>query len=185
MEDFPRLSTERLILRKISAPDIPKIVEYAGNIGVAETTLNIPHPYSEKDAKFWINIATKGFKEKSQYTFGIELIASKEFIGGIGLIINQHSNRAELGYWIAKPFWNQGFATEATKAILTFGFNLLNLNKIYATHLANNPSSGKVMIKNNMIKEGVLKDHILKGNRYQSMVQYGLTHSEFDVSICG
>ena len=65
-----------------------------------------------------------------------------------------------MGYWIAEKFWNQGLATEAVKALLKYGLNNLQLNKILATHLAENLSSGKVMIKNKMIKEGELKEHI-------------------------
>jgi len=180
MDPFPKIKTDRLTLSELLATDIPTIIKYAGNKKIAETTLNIPHPYKEKDAIFWINMAHQGFQNKTQYTFGIRLNATNEWIGGIGLIINQRFNRAELGYWIAEPFWNNGYATEAVKAILKFGFETLQLNKIYATHLMGNPASGKVMIKNGMIKEGELKEHIKKGDFYKSLIQYRLTKSEYE-----
>lgn len=180
MEQFPEIKTSRLTLAKLTYLDIPKIIEYAGNKKVAETTLNIPHPYKEKDAIYWINAANNGFENKTQYTFGIRRKTTNEFIGGIGLIINKKFDRASLGYWIAEPFWKKGFATEAVKAILKFGFEQLNLNKIYATHLLENPASGKVMVKNGMIKEGELKDHTKKGNVYRSIVQYRLTKAEYE-----
>lgn len=180
MGKFPEIKTDRLILRKISYPDIPKIIEWAGNKNVADTTLNIPHPYEEKDAVFWINSANQGFENKTQYTFGITLKSTTEFIGGIGLKVNNRFNRGVLGYWIAEPHWNRGYATESVAAILKFGFNELNINKIYATHLIENPASGKVMMKNGMIKEGELKDHIKKGDFYRSLIQYRLTKKEFE-----
>lgn len=186
METYPQIKTDRLILSAIQYQDIPKIIEYAGNKNVSITTLNIPHPYAEKDAIFWINSANQGFINKTQYTFGIRIKSSNEFIGGMGLKINNRFNRAELGYWIAEPFWNKGYATEAAKAILQFGFESLDLNKIYATHLTENPASGKVMIKNGMIKEAELKDHFKKENEYKSITQYRLTKNEFrkiDVSF--
>jgi len=166
MNKFPEIKMDRLILGKLSINDVPKIIEFAGNKKVAQTTLNIPHPYGESDAIFWINSANQGFKQgfknKTQFTFAIRTKTQEKFIGGIGLKLNIKFQRGVLGYWIAEPFWNKGYATEAVEAILKFGFNNINLNKIYATHLVENPASGKVMIKNGMIKEGELKGIQLK-----------------------
>ncbi len=180
MLEFPQLETARLVLGKIPIDDISKIIEYAGNKKIAENTLNIPHPYEEKDAVFWINSSNQGFENKTQFTFAIRLKSTNEFIGGIGLKINTRFNRAELGYWIAEPFWNKGYTSEAARAILNFGFQKLDLNKIYATHLFENPASGKVMIKNGMIKEGELIYHYKKGDTFKSVIQYRLTKSEFE-----
>lgn len=180
MDKFPIIKTDRLRLRKPRIKDIPRIMEYADNPKVADMTLNIPHPYKEEDAIFWLNMAHKGFKEKSKFIFAICLLPTDEFIGGIGLRINEKFNRAELGFWIGEPFWNNGYATEATREVLKFGFKEVNIHKILATHLLNNPASGKVMTKNGMIKEGELKDHIKKGNKYFSLIQYRLTQNEFN-----
>lgn len=180
MEQFPILESERLILNKLEHTDIPKIVVYAGNPNITRYTLNIPHPYYVEDAIYWINSAVQGFKTKSQYTFAIRLKSTREFIGGIGLILNKRHNRATLGYWVAEPFWNYGYVTEATKVVLAFGFKTLKLNKILATYLKENPASGKVMVKNGMIKEGELKDHYKKDSLYQSVIQYRLTKEEFE-----
>ena len=179
MHKFPEIETDRLVLRKIISNDIPKIIEYAGNIKIAEMTLNIPHPYAKKDAIFWLNSVSEGFKNQTQYTFGIGLNTPNEFIGGIGLKIDSKVNQAELGYWIAEPFWNKGYATEAVEAVLKFGFTQLNLDKIHANHFAKNPSSGKVMLKNGMLKQGELPQQAKKGNEYKSLIQYSLTHIEF------
>lgn len=179
MDEFPELVTKRLKLNQLSWKDTPTIVEYAGNKKIADYTLNIPHPYQEEDAIFWINAANQGFKKKIQYTFAIRLKEEEKFIGGIGLKVNLRFNSAELGYWIAELFWNKGYATEAVQTILKFAFEEANINKVVATHLTNNVASGKVMIKNRMIQEGELKDHIYKENNYQSLVQYRLTKSEY------
>lgn len=180
MQKFPRINTKRLTLGPLHWKDIPKIVEYAGNENIARTTLNIPHPYEAKDAVFWINKAYEGFEAGEQYTFAIRLRSTVEFIGGIGLIINKRFNSAEMGYWVAEPFWNQGYTTEAVAALLRFGFDALELNKIYASHITENPASGKVMLKNGMIREAELKEHYKKGDTYLSLVQYRLTRSEFE-----
>lgn len=179
MNSFPILKTDRLLINSLASKDISDIVKYAGNHKIAEMTLNLPHPYEEKDAIFWINSAYQGFKNKTQFTFAIRNKTSQKFLGGIGLKVNSRFDRAELGYWIAEPFWNKGYATEALKAILLFGFTTLNLNKIYATYLIDNPASGKVMLKNGMIKEAELKEHTKKGKSYKSLIQCRLTKSEY------
>jgi ribosomal-protein-alanine N-acetyltransferase len=177
---FPELSSQRLRLGELSANDIPTIVQYAGNPKIAATTLNLPHPYAEKDAIYWLNMAHQGFKQGHQHIFGIYLKETNEFIGGIGLHLNHSHKNAEVGYWIAEPFWNIGFCSEALRSVLEYGFNQLKLHKIYARHLIGNPASGKVMIKNGMILEGELIDHYKKGNEYRSVKQYRLTKKEYD-----
>lgn len=179
MKGFPNLETERLQLAELTYTDIPAIVAHAGNKNISKHTQNIPYPYTENDAVLWIIATSEGFNKKQQYTFGIKLKETGEFMGAIGLRLEARHNRAELGYWIAEPFWNRGFASEATNKVLKFGFEQLGLHKIFATHLDQNPASGKVMIKNGMIKEGVLKDHIYKGDKYHTLIQYRITKEEF------
>lgn len=180
MKIFPTLHTKRLRLTELSYKDIPQIMAYANNEKVAAMTLNIPHPYQEKDALFWLHSAQQGFAQQTQYTFALHLAQTEGFIGGIGLKINPRFDRATLGYWLAEPYWNQGYTTEAVGALLAFGFQELGLHKIYATHLVENPASGKVMLKNGMIQEGELKDHDKKEGIYRSSIQYRLTKPEFD-----
>ncbi len=186
MKHFPKLETERLILDQIKPEDIPKIVVYAGNIKITENTRSMPHPYFEEDAISWLHMLNQGFKNKDNFIFAIRTKVDEAFMGGIGLTLNVKNNRAELGYWIAEPFWNKGYTTEAVKAILKFGFEELYLNKITAEYLTTNEASGKVMIKNGMIKEGELKDHDVKKDHtiedglYVSLVQYRLTKQEYE-----
>lgn len=177
---FPNLKSDRLRLGELRASDIPKIVEYAGNPNISKTTLNLPYPYAEKDAIYWLNMAHQGFKQGHQHVFGVFLEDTDEFIGGIGLHINHAHENAEVGYWIASPFWGNGYCTEALSLVLDYGFNKIKLHKVYARHLIGNPASGKVMVKNGMILEGELIDHYKKGNEYRSVKQYRLTKKEFD-----
>lgn len=122
------------------------------------------------------------FEEKQKYVFAIAIQETDAFVGAIGLHLDQANNKAELGYWIGEPYWNKGIATESIKAILQFGFESLDLQKIYATHFTDNPASGKVMHKNDMIREGTLKDHYKKGEVYKSVIQYRLTKEEYNSS---
>lgn len=176
--DLPTITTQRLVLRKLRSTDIPRIVKYANNRGISDNTLNIPYPYKEEDAVYWINMADEGARKSDGYIFGITLKAVDQFIGGISLTMEPF-DKAMIGYWLAEPYWNKGYMTEATAAILQFGFENLGLRKIYSNHLEQNPASGKVMINNSMIKEAVLKDHVKKGERYFTLIQYRLTEEEY------
>lgn len=179
MTKFPKIETKRLFLDKLKLEDAPLIAKYASERAISEYTLNIPFPYVEKDALWWINNSFKGFQENRLYTFGIYLKTSSKFIGGIALVLDNKNRKASLGYWLATPFWNKGYMTEATKALLAYGFNKLNINKIYATHLIQNEASGKVMQNAGMIKEGTMVDHFLKEDKFRTVHQFRLTKTEF------
>lgn len=179
MENFPELFTKRLRLGKIRTKYIPEIVKYANNKNISDNTLNLPNPYREEDAIFWINMEIQGFKSGEKYIFAIYKKESEDFIGGIGLHIDKINNKAELGYWIAEPFWNNGFASEAGEEILNYGFNALKLNKIFATYFLFNPSSERVLQKIGMNKEADLKAHYLKNEKYEDVGQYYLLKNEY------
>ena len=174
------LETQRLVLSTPNNDDIPTIVKYAGDERIAKTTERMPHPYYEKDAQTWINMTQKGLENGTAHIFAIRLKAGLVFIGGIGLEVNHLCNHGELGYWVATPYWNQGYATEAARRVLQFGFEELALHKIFAQHMVCNPSSRKVMQKIGMIEEGRLKDHFRKGEEYHTLAQYRLTRDEYE-----
>ncbi|RKE46893.1 GNAT family N-acetyltransferase [Sphingobacterium detergens] len=172
MNDFPRLETDRLILDKITVEDIPQIVLYLQDKIFSDYTSNIPYPYRKEDAEFWLKLSAEAFKNRKGFTFAIRDKTGK-FLGAIGLH-DEGSDKAELGYWISIPNWNNGYVTEAAKAIIDFGFRELNFNKIYATYFPHNPASGKVMEKIGMKKEALLKQHLKKNGKYYDIPMYSI-----------
>lgn len=179
MNTFPTLFTNRLHLRVIQESDIPSLVKYCNNKKIGDQIINIPYPYNESDAIDRMNFIQEGFRNQDRFVFAIALKDNDELIGEIGLHLDKTNNCAQFGYWIGEPFWNNGIATEATATILKFGFESLNLHKIYATHFPSNIASGKVMLKNKMIKEAEMKDHYKINDEYRSVIQYRLTHQEY------
>lgn len=77
------------------------------------------------------------------------------------------------------PYWGQGIATEAVAALIAQGFDTLDLNRIYATHFARNPASGRVMQKAGMVFEGILRQHLRKADRFEDLVRYGILRSDY------
>ncbi len=171
MKAFPNLLTQRLRLGKTQLSDIPRIIECANNKNISDNLLTMPFPYTEQSARLWIEIAKKGFEDEKDFIFGIYLLDSNDFIGGIGLHLDKLHQKAELAYWIAEPYWNLRFASEAGKKILRFGFEELKLNKIFASHFLHNPSSGGVLEKIGMQKEALLKAHYFKNGNFLDVQQ--------------
>ncbi len=178
MKDFPVLVTGRLTLRQFNLHDAPRVRELAGDFLVADTTLNIPHPYPEGAAAEWINHHQASWDAGVALTLAIVRQSDGELMGAISLGIRAEQERAEMGYWLGVPFWNQGYTTEAARAVLRYGLSTLGLHRIYAQHFARNPASGRVMQKAGMKYEGCLRSHILKEGRFEDVMIYGMLRSD-------
>jgi ribosomal-protein-alanine N-acetyltransferase len=171
---FTPLQTERLTLRAHALSDIPALIPLIGAREVAATTLRIPHPYTESDARDFIAATQEDFSSGSGLRLGIVLRASDTLCGGVGLRIKADHRRAELGYWIGVPYWGNGYATEAARAVVKYGFETLGLHRIFASHFANNPASARVLRKIGMRHEGSLRAHILKWGEFLDLEMYGM-----------
>src|SRR6202171_2839602 len=109
----PTLTTERLTLRPFIADDAFDVERLAGMGEIADTTLNIPHPYPHGGAAEWQKAEEPAWNDGSSATFAIAAKDSGGLVGAISLMIKPEHRRAELGYWIALKYWNRGYATEA------------------------------------------------------------------------
>ncbi len=175
----PILRTQRLVLRPFEVTDAPEAQRLAGDKAIADTTLNVPHPYEDGMAEAWIETHAPAWENGTAATFAAVDIDEDRLIGAIGLRIDSRFDVGELGYWIGRPFWNQGYATEAANAVTRFGFDELALNRIQAKHLARNPASGRVMQKLGMRLEGTARQATKKWGRYEDLVTYAILRAEF------
>ena len=173
-----RLETGRLLLRPYEEADIAPLVRLAGAREVAATTLRIPHPYTEQNAREYLSICQAESAMGPVTRFAITLQESGEFCGGIGLRLEDTHHRAELGYWLGVPHWGQGYATEAAAAMLNYGFNTLGLYRIYASHVVGNDASGRVLLKIGMKHEGCLRGHIRKWEEFHDLEFYRMLKSD-------
>ena len=180
MENQTTLSTERLILRPFRLADAPEVRRLAGDREIAAATLRIPHPYEEGMAENWI----RSQKDSTGMVFAVTHTAQGDFIGAIGLNVNRDFDHAELGYWLGTAYWRQGYATEAARAMLEFGFHTLGLHRIHAHHFLRNPASGRVMQKIGMVREGHLRQHVKKWGQYEDIIAYGILKSDYEKGKC-
>ena len=174
-----RLRTVRLLLRSLEPGDVPALVRLAGAREIAATTLRIPHPYAESDALQFLAMASEDFRAGRSVSFAVSISPSHELCGGVGLELNQTHRHAELGYWIGVPFWGKGYATEAARAVVAFGFETLRLHRIFAHHFAGNKASQRVLERIGMRHEGRSRQHVQKWGRWIDLENYGLLAEEF------
>lgn len=173
------LRTARLLLRPFRRDDIPALLPLIGAREVAATTLRIPHPYTAADAEQFLEYTERVWDKNEGARFGVFLSQGERLIGGIGLQANRDHRHAELGYWIGVPFWGKGYCTEAVREVLKYGFESLDLQRIFASHFVNNPASGRILQKVGMKHEGTLRRHILKWGEYLDLELYALLAGDY------
>jgi RimJ/RimL family protein N-acetyltransferase len=175
----PTLHTGRLLLRPFDQSDAAEVQRLAGDWVIADTTLNIPHPYQDGMAEEWIATHQPKFEAGELVNFAIILRDTGDLIGAMGLVINARFQRAGLGYWIGKPHWGQGYCTEAGRAVVDYAFDELNLNRVHSCHLTRNPASGRVMQKLGMVHEGRARQHVKRWDVYEDLELYGILRCEW------
>jgi RimJ/RimL family protein N-acetyltransferase len=178
MSSQPTLITERLLLRPLTLADAPDVQRLAGEREIAATTAAIPHPYPDGAAEAWIETHAGRFARGEAAAFAVTRRADSALLGVVGLEINAEMQRAELGYWIGKPYWNQGYCTEAAAAVVRFALLDLGLRRVFARHFSRNPASGRVMQKIGMRHEGTLRRHAVRWGEVHDLELYGLLAGE-------
>ena len=105
----------------------------------------LPDPYPDDGAERWIEHARPRHQRGEEYTFAVE--HDREIVGACGLIVSDDKREAELGYWIGRPYWGCGYATEAARAAVAFAFEWIELDRVVALPLATNAPSRRVLEK--------------------------------------
>ena len=130
------MKTNSLVLRKFNLKDKKELI-YLLNDKTVTKWIELPYPYLDKHADWWLNT---GSKEK--YHYALTEIVSKKLVGSLKI-----TSRGEIGCWIGKEYWNKGYAFEAVEKIKEFGFNELKLNRIWAATHKENEAPQIVLIK--------------------------------------
>jgi len=133
------MKTSRLRLRTVVHADAARIAALANDWDVASMTGRMPFPYTEQAAHQWVD----GLAEREE-AYGITL--DNDLIGICSFTTDDNGD-AELGYWIGKPYWGRGYATEAARAVMTLGFAKFGVRRFVCKHLTGNDASARVIRK--------------------------------------
>ena len=143
-----QIRTQRLVLRPPAIADAARVSLLAGDYAVASMTGTIPYPYSERMAAEWLADALKG---EEGVVFMIE--RDDAVIGCTGYRAFD-VDHAELGYWIGKPYWGRGYATEAVTALIAHAFDADGFEYLKAGHFTDNPGSERILKKLGFVASG-------------------------------
>lgn len=158
-----RLKTNRLVLRELNKSDADDIKRHINNVEIAKYLLVVPHPYSLKDAREFIQSTIESARQtpRTKYNFGITLKTEGKVIGGIGIDkIDRFHGTATIGYWLGQTYWRNGYTTEAFERVISFGFNTLKLRRINISAYAENKASNGLIKKVGFSYEGQRKKHV-------------------------
>ena len=133
------IKTRRLALRELRDSDAPEMALLAGDWDVARMTARIPFPYSEDLAREWMQSLTPG-----EFVRAVTLNGT--MIGAVGYVPNEDGS-AEIGYWIGRPWWGQGYASEAAQALVRYCFTTGGFKRLTCGHFVDNLASARVIQK--------------------------------------
>ncbi|HVM87351.1 MAG TPA: GNAT family protein [Puia sp.] len=142
----------------------------ANNTNIGATLRDgFPFPYTIKDAEQWISANI----DKDPIT-NFAILANGQIAGGTGFLLkdNIYRKNAEIGYWLAEPFWNKGITTEAVRLLTNHIFTGFDIDRIYAEVFSNNPSSMKVLEKNSFHLDALHRKSIIKNNQVLDMYHW-------------
>jgi ribosomal-protein-alanine N-acetyltransferase len=173
VQNNTHIHTKRLLLRRFTQGDAEDVYSYASD----KETLKYLTWSGVEDMEGAKGTITNYYCNDGVYA--IELKETGHCIGCIDLLVNPDHEKAGFGYVLNRNYWNQGYMTEVLSAILKFGFETLELNRIEATHYASNPASGKVMEKCGMKKEGYALSEVKIKGIFHDVVHYGITKDQW------
>ena len=157
-------------LRPFRDSDLMSLVKYANNYHIAKFLTNqFPHPYTDEDGRKFI---TSVANNTPVNIFCIEV--NGEAAGAIGLHPQSdiHEKNAELGYWLAEPFWGNGIMTRAISEMVDYGFGTFDIIRIFARPFSSNPASQRVLEKAGFTCEACLKNALFKNGNYLDELIY-------------
>ncbi len=159
-------------LRAWKQSDLEYLVKFANNQNIARYLTNLfPYPYTEADGIAFIEKANKN-NPLQVFAIDIEGIS----VGGIGIHPQTDilCRNAELGYWLAEPYWKKGIATAAVKEMIVYGFAHFDIDRIFARPFGNNPASQRVLEKSGFILEARLEKTIYKFGQHIDELIYAI-----------
>jgi RimJ/RimL family protein N-acetyltransferase len=159
---------EQIHLSEFQTSDQAACVQHLKEKEIYDRTLRIPYPYTGADFQEWMGIVEKTTQQQGQAVSWAIRNERGVLIGGCGFDGFQvgKSHRAELGYWLAKPYWGRGIMTAVVSRLCQLAFAEFALVKITAHVFPTNAASARVLDKCGFVQEGLLRKHYLKDGQY-------------------
>lgn len=177
---FPELTTTRLRLRQLTPDDSTTIMGIYGSPQVLEF-LNLDPVDTPEKALGLINWFQGNYERHEGVQWAISLLETDTMVGTCGIYAWDQSDRhVDIGYQILPAHWRQGYATEATRAIVGWCFDHLHVHRIQADCTDGNIGSERVLLKCGFTVEGIWRESCWEHGRFVNIKQFGLLEREFN-----
>lgn len=173
------LHTPRLILKVISEQDEEALYPLINDADVSYNLGSVPYPYPKEALCPWIEASRESVQAGACLVMAIHIKNTGKPIGVCSIYINDKHLKAEIGYWIGKPYWNNGYMTEAISRMIEYGFDDIGLYRIFGRCFARNKASARVMEKSSMKQEGYIKADFYKDGEHLDSILYGITAADY------
>ena len=183
-----RISCEgfRVYLESVDDGDAEAIAEYSNDYDIASNVPNMPFPYTVGNALSFIEFAKLRCAERADYHMAVKLQSGK-LVGMCAIANIDNTNmRVELGYWIGKRHWGNGYGKEAVRLMLHFAFAKLRLNRVCAGVIVGNERSIRLLGALGFKKEGIAREGVSHMGKFVDVIQFSIIRSEYgdDAEIC-
>ena len=162
---FTEIKTKKFIIKEFTLKDKGSFEKYVNDPEISKNNLDIPYPYPKEKIDVLFDQMISYYSQETPKHLAYGIYINNEVCGYIGLHKIHKNHKAEIGYWLAKKYRNQGIMTLAIKKICKSGFKDLNLKRIWAPVFSYNIESKKVLEKNGFVLEGILKKSVIKDKK--------------------
>jgi [ribosomal protein S5]-alanine N-acetyltransferase len=167
---------DQVHLSEFRSSDKPALIQHLNDRGIYDCTLRIPFPYTDASADEWLALVTRITQQQGRPAHFAIRNPDDALIGGCGFdgFHVGKSHRAEVGYWLAKPYWGRGIMTAVVQRVCRHAFDEFGLAKITAHVFTHNPASARVLAKCGFEEEGFLRKHFVKDGQFLDARLFGL-----------
>ncbi len=176
---------EELYLAQITRKDIPELLEMFNDVSIVKWLGSLPLPYTEADAHAWIDLVEKGRKAHGLHNWSV-FNKKDRAIGGIGqkLLTGTQGWRDEMGYYLHPAYWGKGIMTQIIAAYRDHVFcTYPGFIRLEATPFSDNPASLRVLEKTGFVKEGLMRNYLMKKGQAYDVYMYAMTRKEWEALV--
>ncbi|WP_242193650.1 MULTISPECIES: GNAT family protein [unclassified Pseudomonas] len=180
---LPQISTPRLLLQALEMSQAEILFSLVNEPTIADNTANIPSPYTLEVAQTFIAQMQEKYRAGGLLGLGMHLRETGELIGMVSLRINARHHYGHLGYWVAAHRRNAGYAAEAARAVMDFGFTELGLQRVGSRCFGRNQESARVMQKIGLHYEGCLREAFFKNGVYEDLLTFASVRGDWERAL--
>jgi RimJ/RimL family protein N-acetyltransferase len=172
------IASERLLLRRFRFDDVPDLLEFVSHPSVANEVQEIGTTEAEIREYIEMQNGFQPFEPHKVFDLGIERRTGCKLIGIVTAIVKYH-RKVEIGYGLGIDYRGRGYATEAAKALIDYGFYALELHRVQAIASSGNPASIRVLERLGMKLEGRLREANIRDGEWCDLLYYGILEDEW------